>query len=645
MADLAASNRWAIPSEERTRWFHGRVRDVLMSAWLVVFCVTTPVLRVRTNPSLSGATALLLVAVGVAAVAALTLVRRWPWGWAALVAVGLAGAISAHPSVGSAAAVVVVAAALVGHAVWVRWDPWPGHPERVGAVAILAVPVALLAMIEWRRHGSTLVTLGLLGVALVVVELTVRVPRAVDAEAGLRRGVLAIGHAIGAFVIALVVVPLLYLPAFLFRPVSWSRDRRRARAGTTWRVRTRGVIAARRDQRTPFASAERADLRAQRVLAMGLAVVLVGAIVVYRHEADPTTLRQPTDPYSGKPVGPPSDKAALTGPEEIAWSATDAGRGSSWVDQGQRDAKEMTYSTNPVGGFLLDDLKTPSINVVHHTRRTLAVGACRCTPVSVWVSGGSAAWGAGQRDDHTIASDLVRLSAKSSAPLEVTNVAQPGWTLWQEYQGVLARLSRASAPPDAVVFYTGFNDLVGRFTDVLNRQVDWNRPAMVSTDMGAIDGLAGQSAAEIDSAIAAAGGRAQVIARTATRERDLIRLIRSQLEASGIEVAFYFQGDAAASSKVFVGLNNPPLGPTDVVTPIRLRYDDFARGVVAGLGDEVVDLRRPVSDPGRIYLDFVHTNEAGALDAATSIYRDLGPVIDRITADREKPPPPPVPGG
>ena len=78
--------------------------------------------------------------------------------------------------------------------------------------------------------------------------------------------------------------------------------------------------------------------------------------------------------------------------------------------------------------------------------------------LSVWFFGGSALFGDGQRDDHTIPSEFARLAEADGIPVEVRNYGRPGVAMWQELQ-LFEQTVAAGQKPDLVVFYDGFNDL------------------------------------------------------------------------------------------------------------------------------------------------------------------------------------------
>ena len=77
---------------------------------------------------------------------------------------------------------------------------------------------------------------------------------------------------------------------------------------------------------------------------------------------------------------------------------------------------------------------------------------------TIWFFGGSTLFGIGQRDEHTIPSEVARLAEAAGTPVEVLTVGFPSWASWQE-AGMLARMLDERPHPDLIVFYHGVNDL------------------------------------------------------------------------------------------------------------------------------------------------------------------------------------------
>lgn len=77
--------------------------------------------------------------------------------------------------------------------------------------------------------------------------------------------------------------------------------------------------------------------------------------------------------------------------------------------------------------------------------------------LSILVFGGSAVWGTGARDNHTIPSLISRQLSLSGIHAHVTNLGETGYVSTQEVI-LLIRLLQHGSRPDVVVFYDGVND-------------------------------------------------------------------------------------------------------------------------------------------------------------------------------------------
>lgn len=131
------------------------------------------------------------------------------------------------------------------------------------------------------------------------------------------------------------------------------------------------------------------------------------------------------------------------------------------------DAWEKAYNTTLTGGRFsqfagieLADVASPDLTVQDEVRRSWrppATAECPA-PLEVWMFGGSTMFGVGQRDDHTIASELARVAWEDGVALDVVNRGVPSDVSWVE-QRRLERALATSEAPDLVVFYDGFNDI------------------------------------------------------------------------------------------------------------------------------------------------------------------------------------------
>jgi len=244
--------------------------------------------------------------------------------------------------------------------------------------------------------------------------------------------------------------------------------------------------------------------------------------------------------------------------------------------------------------------------------------------LTVWVFGGSAAFGVGQRDGHTIASELARLAAADGIRIRTVNFATPAYQAWQEALQLRTELSRRPAP-DLVVLYHGANDLA----DIDRRASDGSQPLDVPGSLFERQDGRFKSAPR--------GPPEHDPSRVAAAE---IRILRSQAAAAH---------DAAAEYDVpLVTVWQPSLWsmPAAAWTPEAVDAAhtnlDHLRAmhhledlVVQGLGPELVDLRHALDDAGQpTFFDVVHTNEAGARIVAEHLYPTIRPTLERLRRGR-----------
>jgi len=110
----------------------------------------------------------------------------------------------------------------------------------------------------------------------------------------------------------------------------------------------------------------------------------------------------------------------------------------------------------------------------------------------VWLVGGGAAWGLGQRNDHTIASYLARESAADDMPTNVVNLAQPADTTWQAALRFEQALAERPAP-DVVVLYGGADDMAVQIEGASSSPTHYNAEqldaVLTGEDGGATEGF------------------------------------------------------------------------------------------------------------------------------------------------------------
>lgn len=250
--------------------------------------------------------------------------------------------------------------------------------------------------------------------------------------------------------------------------------------------------------------------------------------------------------------------------------------------------------------------------------------------VKVWVFGGSAAFGIGQRDEHTIASELARIAWEDRRRLNVENFGFHGDVHWMAQARLVDALAEEEQFPDVVVFYDGFNEIPS--VGAANLQ----NGRMLSPFVGSLDTLgidppssplrwidrhlrgdptaAPPSVQLTDVEVERAG-----IAQYRSSVENTIRF----LEGRGLTGHFFFQPSRASRF---------PQHPDEGWIPENARrsWQRFRQALpdsVVDLGDVFNKLREPV------YMDDVHTNELGARIVAETIYRELIEDLDAASTD------------
>lgn len=472
-------------------------------------------------------------------------------------------------------------------------------------------------------------------VALVAGALAGHLAWLIDERLWLRAGERIAGWArrsgrvvLGALVAGLTTIVLIVV-VLPVSALTRLRSRRTPRGASTWQRTTSTPdgdrIVLRGDGSAP-APALRARAAWRAPVAVTL-VLLVGGIMVL----DRSGAVEVRWPVVARPAtGDGSRPEAFARPFEDDPAFADAPWARS-LRVNLLDAWKNLEFNAAVGGWNMKDVESEYINVQDGERSTSHPPSRLGEPLTVWFFGGSAAFGAGQRDAHTIPSELVGLAARDGVAIEVHNYAVPATVNWQSAMLLVARLAW-DRPPDLVVFYDGANDVA--LQDVLagrgRARSDW--PASLVD--GEVDRLLRERAADQevpddvippgqdpepdDPPTASEAGRL-----VATRYGRGVALVQAQCEAADVPVSFFWQPDLRVKN---------PLSPADRRTldavdaqggVERLRTMTAAvRPALGRLGvhdlSSVFDRR---TEP--IFWDTVHTNELGAQIVASAIYQRL----------------------
>lgn len=307
---------------------------------------------------------------------------------------------------------------------------------------------------------------------------------------------------------------------------------------------------------------------------------------------------------------------------------------------------------DPYLGWRLSDVEGTHMNIVDGervSRTTTAPG----DPYVVWFFGGSGMYGFGQRDDHTIASELVALGDEAGIPIEAHNFGTPAYVNWQSVS-LFGQLVTEREAPDLAVFYDGYNDLSMQFVDgpvtrpshvlaaVQQDRATAPDPVAEPTTFDDVRSWWADHSAAVNlyrrlasrfgddepqtqmteaeaSAVPADVDEAAVEAATAGllgRGRDLATAIG---DAYGIDVAFWFQPTlftkGAVEGEEHLAERAANRTPAWVPVTEALRQ---------GFPPEVVDLGDALDgQPDPLFWDVVHTNEAGARLVAEAAWPHL----------------------
>ncbi|WP_426574216.1 hypothetical protein [Aquihabitans sp. McL0605] len=627
---------WAV--EPTVRWAArtARRRGLLMGAALAVGAGPTAVKVWQTGGHRPSDTAVVVV-LGLAWLLALSaLLGRRAWSLPALAAGGVAAIALTRPFIGTTPAIVTLLATTTAFAALVEWQPIPGWPRRARGIAPLGLAPLILSQLIWVRSGSHAAVALLIVASLVLTELAARRPGWIHAaDRSLAELVRIVVTFIGHVALLIVALPLVYLPGAISQLVR--RGGRllpghRARAATTWRTRGISEEDQRRDARRPFTSTPR-SLRASRS-ALGVVVVLavVLGLVTWRDHRTSTT----TDT-----AAPATDLGTSGASFTADLTTSDAFADAPWASilgLNLRDYWSL-LEFDVSGGWRVANLRSRYINVANGERRTAAPEPSLGDPLDVWLLGGSVAFGAGQRDDRTVASDLVRLAGQDGIPIRVHNLAVPATVNWQSAL-LFAELLQWQDHPDLAIFLDGENDVTLQVELNGTEQGERAEPgSLLDSEFQkmlasrARPGVADQLGIERDptGTVPPSTDPTELGDRIATRYGHGVALAHTLAKDAGIATRFYWQpslltkaDQSAADEKVRkqVGASDADLAAARAVH--QTIFDQLPALDVHNLSTAYDGQTKP------IYWDQVHTNELGASLLAEALYRDLRPQLQEL---------------
>lgn len=443
--------------------------------------------------------------------------------------------------------------------------------------------LCLAAGICWHRPSVTSV-LGDLGQRLV---------------AAIRRGLTVVGAGLTAAAGCLVVL----VPHGIERFVGWDPTATPRVDGTRFVARH---VQSTDDRRTwiPRTNLTRSPRTTAMVVARSalLLVVVTGLLGGLLHVRS-----------TGNDVGGPPSAALANSP----WWAAAARVQTLTFERGQPTA---------FAGMRLRDVRSPDTNVVDGRRVTWQPSVA--PRLRVWLFGGSTAFGLGQRDEHTIASELAKDAAAAGIPIEVTNFGVHGDVRWNENQRLREALASTREAPDLVVFYDGWNDLMS------HTLANLNGPGAGQVFRGALDPILGARRdggfPPLEWIFPEPDELAATTTTTITQEDALDASIRqfrvavedgrALLAAQGIPSVDFLQPTSATRSRPIPG-----------ESPAEADFKDLTQRFRTQRPPGVIDLGGVMDGTGEpVYFDSGHTNELGADIVAGAMLDELLPTLRRL---------------
>ncbi len=605
------------------RW--GRL-PVLATLAAVYIAVAAPTRVAAINPLGSTPTFVLVAAAGLVA---LLLCPRPSWFLRGCLA-GAAG-LGAVVAAGAGRTLMVWLAVALLLTVWTTAGRRlaPGLPEAAPGSAVPVVAASFVAVRAGSQLGANWQPLAALAAGGVVALLWSWI-----LPVDLRDRLTGMGHAIDRVLTAVIAVPA---------------------AAVAWVGGRLGALVARRDTEAGWSapapaavhsrsprSADRPRRRLRPWTVPVAAVALVGLSGWFGFR----TLGG-DDPASTLAAGPGGGSATTTpeipedaGGIELRSAGTvgvlpptgpipEAYQGDDWFPSFRRDmawVMDERVAWRPMNVQRVLDVETPTVNVRDRQRVSWTAPPCDCRRVTVWLYGGSGAFGVGQRDEHTIASELARAAAADGITLDVRNRGMPGQMHWRNSTRLAWDLTQ-EPPPDLVVFYEGAEEVASEF-ELRDRGLGNTVAPLESfvTDLydevagvpveppPAPDGVSLNGWPTVDSEERAPG---ELAADRYDRSRAMSRWTA---QAADLPVRYFWQ-----PSRYDRG---------DVPADAAARAAAYT-GAAAALPDDVRDLSGTLAGTERpVFYDDTNHNELGASLVAAAIWRDLR---DEVTALAQEP--------
>ncbi len=535
--------------------------------------------------------------------------RAWYLRLAATAAAGAACVPLGGVGVG---AWVVLAATVIDWS-WRGRPPVPGLP-RAHAGSRLPVGATLAAAAGWGWwSGSRIVPLALCAVALVATIVVSLAPtRAASVSERISAAVAAVLGWVVFGLLGLVVVVVPWVGQRLVRhdPLEpgtgassgWIRRARRSvRAGSPWAV-------------DPRLDDPPASMRwRRRLVAPALGVLAVVAVLAWI-ELTPPAVGGTRGEGVPVPVAIAEQPEAAEHMEDLDWF--------------------FAVAFDPTSSPRIKDVRSRTINVRDGRRASWTPPDCDCRRVSLWFFGGSTAFGMGQRDEHTIASEIARLAWDDGVAVDAENYGVPADMLLHEAQTFAWEMEHRP-PPDLVVFFDGINDMAGALhrqdAGCASRKGPPIDPALDRLRQRVLDEIhsrrwdpdGGPAGARVipscDGKRVATGEVAEMAIDHYSRALDISRV---SADAHGVDAFWFWQPSIYTRARPVEG---EPLDEDGGAWS-----KEWWAAARAQLPEEVVDVAGALDaleEP--VFFDSMHHNERGARVIAEEMYRTLRPAIAR----------------
>jgi hypothetical protein len=307
------------------------------------------------------------------------------------------------------------------------------------------------------------------------------------------------------------------------------------------------------------------------------------------------------------------------------------------------DAMDVMYGRSQISsyvGVLMRDASYPGFNVTDGRRHTWTPPTTHaCGTLRVWVFGGSTLFGLGQRDGHTIPSELARLAWSEGIRLQVENWGVPADTRWMEVRRLELALAEGEPAPDLAVFYDGANDY--RIQANMN-SIGRGGQRLFANDLDgdALRGIEDSERFQASLMQLTRGGPkltpekytvlppeavGDFAARGYAAAADLAEPV---LRAHGIRAAWFYQPTRVTRSEPLASERPPPPQDNRDERVLERTFRSHLRPDDIDLSGAMDGTRQPV------YYDVMHTNELGARVVAAAMFDHLRPQLLSLLASK-----------